>query len=135
MSGETVIQNVFTNPSLGETVPFQEFVEPGRKNVEFFPLYTTDQTGPEGPTAMLLHYRPGATNQRHIHPSYELILVLDGELVDDNGHYGPGTLLVSPPGSKHAASSPKGCTILIIWEKPVQRLLQEPQEASVPASA
>ncbi len=125
VSDDLVLRDLLEPALLAKNIPFREFIEPGRKNVECFPLYTTEQTGPDGPTAMLVRYRPSATNQRHIHTGYELILVLDGELEDDHGTYGRGSMIVSPPGSSHAAFSTKGCTVLIVWEKPVQRVPNE----------
>lgn len=50
--------------------------------------------------------------KRHVHPGYELIYVIDGELINDNGHHGPGTLEVCPPNSSHRLGSEKGCTFL-----------------------
>lgn len=78
--------------------------------------------GPEvdGPSAALVRYQPGARTQRHLHPGYELIFVLDGVLHNDAGAHPAGTLEVCPPDSEHALWSDEGCTFLVVWEKPVR---------------
>ncbi len=83
-----------------------------RPGVEFHALY--GRPG-QGPSAALLRYEPGATVPEHRHTDYEHILVLHGSQRDGNGHYPAGTLLVSPPGSRHAVASDAGCLVLAIW--------------------
>jgi anti-sigma factor ChrR (cupin superfamily) len=80
------------------------------------PLYGFDGTGSR---AALLSYAPGATLAAHTHPGFEHIFVLEGEQIDERGTYGEGTLIINPPGTHHNVSSPKGCLVLAIWEKPV----------------
>jgi len=86
-----------------------ELLRPG---VEFHALYGRPGSGP---AAALLRYAPGASVPAHRHTDYEHILVLDGEQRDTNGRYPAGTLLVSPPGSRHAVASDRGCLVLAIW--------------------
>jgi len=125
LSKDLVLHNLFNPEHINATIAFQAFTEPGRQGVEVFPLYGVAQTGPDGPTAALVRYQAGAITQRHRHMGFELVLVLDGELEDDNGKYGKGALIVSEPGSDHAPRSNKGCQLLVIWEKPVQRVPYE----------
>lgn len=46
--------------------------------------------------------------------------MLDGEPRDANGRYPAGTLLASPPGSRHAMASDRGCLALAIWAGPLE---------------
>ena len=87
-----------------------------RPGVQFHALY--GQPG-QGPAAALLRYAPGAVVPEHRHTDYEHILVLQGSQHDQNGLYEAGTLLVSPPGSRHAVISDDGCVVLAIWTGPL----------------
>lgn len=109
-----------TNPAILAALPFQTFHQPGREGVEIYRLYDTADTGANGPAAAIVRYKPGAQVKRDIHPGYELIFVLDGELINDTGHHCSGTLEVCPPNSSHALSTEKGCTLLVVWEQPVR---------------
>lgn len=120
MRGAQIIRDVFNLAQGLEKVPFKPYNQPGREGVEIYPLYDTTDTGPTGPAAALVRYRPGARVKRHIHPGYEIILVLEGELINDTGVHGPGTLEVCPPGSSHALGSDTGATFLVVWEQPVR---------------
>ncbi|HWE00915.1 MAG TPA: cupin domain-containing protein [Tepidisphaeraceae bacterium] len=86
-----------------------------REGIEIHRLYESG----DGPSAALLRYAPGASLQRHIHRGHEHILVLRGSQIDDAGEHSAGTLLVYMAGSSHAITSPGGCVVLIIWERPV----------------
>jgi len=99
---------------------FQPYQVEGRKGVSVFTLYNDRETAAEGPSAALVRYAPGAVTPRHFHPGWELVLVLDGELIDDRGRHGAGVLQTYPPGSTHELSSEIGCTFLVVWEKPVR---------------
>ncbi len=93
----------------------------GRANVQIHRLYDDRHNG-QGPAAALLRYLPGARVPTHLHQGYELILVLEGELINDAGTHGPGTLEICPPGNSHSLGSDKGCVFLVVWEQPVLRL-------------
>jgi nicotinamidase-related amidase/quercetin dioxygenase-like cupin family protein len=94
-----------------------EFVwEPLRLGVEICPLYRNGQ----GQTKLaLLRYAPGASVAEHLHMGMEYIQVLAGAQQDERGRYPTGTLLVSPPGSRHTVASLEGCVVLAYWEHPV----------------
>jgi anti-sigma factor ChrR (cupin superfamily) len=66
----------------------------------------------------LLRYAPGAKIPRQRHQGIEQIYVLIGRQRDDRGEYGAGSRIVNPAGSIHAVSSPEGCVVLVIWERP-----------------
>ncbi len=61
----------------------------------------------------IVRYDAGATFDAHLHELGEEILVIDGTLSDEHGHYGPGTYLKNPPGSSHAPFSTGGCTLFV----------------------
>jgi anti-sigma factor ChrR (cupin superfamily) len=94
------------------------YIQPGRSAVDVEWLYTGEQTGPTGAEAYLAHFRPGSHGNLHEHLGYELLLILEGELHNDNGdQYPAGTLFVEKPHSVHQVSSPAGCIALVVREK------------------
>lgn len=72
-----------------------------------------------GPIASILRYAPGARVPYHRHGGHEHIFVLSGSQRDERGTYGAGTLVINPPDTRHDVASDGGCTVLIIWERPV----------------
>jgi anti-sigma factor ChrR (cupin superfamily) len=54
-----------------------------------------------------------------MHPDVEMILILDGTQTDETGTYGPGDVVINPPGSQHSIVSKDGCVVLLMWSKPV----------------
>jgi anti-sigma factor ChrR (cupin superfamily) len=91
--------------------------QPFRQGVEICQLYSGNDSGP---AAALLRYAPGAAVPHHTHTGYENILILSGSQRDEHREYLAGTLMVSPPQSNHAISSPNGCIVLAIWQSPVE---------------
>jgi anti-sigma factor ChrR (cupin superfamily) len=91
--------------------------KPFRTGIEIHPLY--GEIG-VGRAAALLRYAPGANLPAHRHAGYEQILVLEGTQEDDHGPYGKGTVVINPPGSRHAVVSPGGCIVFVTWELPVE---------------
>jgi len=73
---------------------------------------------PHTRSGALLRYAPGAKVPRHRHEGTEQIYVLIGKQRDERGEYGAGSRVVNPPGSVHAVSSPEGCVVLVIWDRP-----------------
>jgi anti-sigma factor ChrR (cupin superfamily) len=61
----------------------------------------------------VLKLDPGAAIPRHSHPGGEEFLILDGDLTDAHGKYGPGTWVRYPNGSSHEASSQQGCIMYV----------------------
>lgn len=104
---------------------FSPYRVEGRKGVSLFSLYDTRDSDPDGPAAALVRYEPGSLTPRHLHPGWELVLVLDGELIDDRGRHSAGVLQVYPPGSDHELSSEIGCTFLVVWERPVKTVVTQ----------
>lgn len=87
-----------------------------REGIEVAWIY---RHGADGPAAAYLRYQPGASVPLHEHTGYEHILVLSGAQIDQTGEHKAGEMLISPPGSRHSITSPEGCTVLAIWERPV----------------
>jgi anti-sigma factor ChrR (cupin superfamily) len=108
--------------SEADRIPWQPF----RPKVEIYRLYGDGLTGP---SAALIRFQPGGKVARHTHEGFEHIFVLSGSQVDDHGSSSAGTLQVNPPGTTHSISSPSGCMVLAIYEKPVRFL--EPTEEIV----
>ena len=113
----TALHTAKTGP---EQLDFEPLVTDGRVGAEIHRLYTTEETGPDGPAAAIVRYLPGAEARAHVHPGYELIFVLGGELETEDGTYGENSLLLMEPNSVHAPRSPKGFTALVVWERPVR---------------
>lgn len=125
---QDVIGDGFKRPDLA----WQPWNEPGREGVDICPLFTPEQTGPEGAAALLIRFRPGAHGDSHEHRGFELMLVLDGVLEDDKGGCFPaGTLVLEGPGSVHQARSRQGCTVLAIRERPATAFAEQPFDAAV----
>ena len=61
----------------------------------------------------VVRYAAGSRFDLHQHEFGEEIFVLDGQLFDELGSYGPGTYIKNPPGSWHAPYSLAGCTLFV----------------------
>lgn len=101
-----------------EQLKFEPYQIEGREGVSIFYLYDARQNE-QGPVAALVRYAAGALTPRHTHVGWELVLVIEGELLDDRGAHTAGVLQIYPPGSSHELSSLTGCTFLVVWEQPV----------------
>lgn len=77
-------------------------------------LCLVGEVGAAGSTA-LLRYDAGAQLKRHRHHGLEQILVLSGSQADEQGAYGPGSLVFNEAGSAHSVSSERGCVVLVTW--------------------
>lgn len=108
-----VLRDAFTNiDALAPTLAWKPF----RPGVEIARIYSTSE---DGPSAAFLRYQPGAAVPYHTHKGWEHVCILKGSQVDRSGRHAAGTLIVNPPGSAHHVSSPDGCIVLVIWERPV----------------
>jgi ChrR Cupin-like domain len=111
---------------LGEVeIPDIDFVEyqPGlRKNVMIHLLFDNTKDDPAGSDAAIIRYLPGAFVPRHLHVGYEMVLVLQGEYVENDVLHRPGSLIIRAPGTTHEMSSASGCTILAMRDVPVKQL-------------
>ena len=88
-------------------IPWSSGPIPG---VELKPLYAH----PDHPERMQIErWNPGSVWERHAHSSGKEILVLEGVLEDEYGHYPVGTWLRNPPGSVHTSFSKEGCVLYV----------------------
>jgi anti-sigma factor ChrR (cupin superfamily) len=99
---------------------FKDYQVEGRTGVSVFMLYDESNNTLPGPAAAFVRYQAGAITPTHLHPGWELVLVLEGELIDDDGRYLAGELQIFPPHSVHALRSESGCSFLVVWEQPVR---------------
>lgn len=106
-------------PQLTQAIASPEALDwqPFRSGIAIHRLYPPV---PRGAAAALLRYDPGASVPWHRHLGYEHIWILSGSQQDDRGLYEAGTLVINPLDTCHRVSSPNGCIVLVIWEKPVQ---------------
>ena len=88
--------------------------EPGRLDgIEQLVLHD-DPNGPDGPETMrMVRLAAGVTVPDHRHPLGEEALLIEGDLADDSGQYGPGCWVRNPPGSHHAARTENGCLLYV----------------------
>jgi anti-sigma factor ChrR (cupin superfamily) len=117
-----VIEALQDAAGLRERLAFTPLRTGGRVGVEVHELYGTAQTGPRGPAASIVYYAPGASAATHRHTGYEIIVVLDGELITEAGRHGAQSLLVMPQGSVHSPRTDTGALMLVVWEAPVEPL-------------
>ena|ERR1700754_4012307 len=103
-------------------ITFTEY-QPGlRKNVLIHVLFDNTGDDPQGSDLAILRYLPGAFVPRHVHMGHEMVLVLQGEYVENDVLYRPGSLIVRAPGTTHEMRSDTGCTILAMRDIPVKQL-------------
>ena len=114
----TIYTDLFSGGLHNGQLTWTPYAQPGRAGVDVQWLYTADQTGPTGAEAYIAHFKPGSHGNLHEHLGFELLLVLQGELHNDNGdRYPAGTLILEEPTSVHQVSSPTGCIALVVREK------------------
>lgn len=107
---------------------FAGLLEGGWRDLAFTPfragvdICILHQGGDTSTTVALLRYEPGASVPSHRHRGLETIIVLEGAQSDEHGTYRAGDTVLNQAGSVHRVWSDTGCTVLIIWEKPVEVL-------------
>jgi anti-sigma factor ChrR (cupin superfamily) len=112
----TVLRDIFSAEGRA-TLPWTTWTEPGRAGTDLYPLYTTESELPA--SAQLIRFAPGAHGDLHEHLGYELMIVLEGELRNDNGdRYHVGDLIIEEPGSTHQISTDTGCVLFGVREAP-----------------
>jgi anti-sigma factor ChrR (cupin superfamily) len=71
---------------------------------------------------ILAKLEPGAGIPAHVHEDLEQTFVLEGSLRDDEGECTAGNFVIRAKGSRHAATAPNGCTMLVFFLKPTAAL-------------
>lgn len=107
-----IIENLFDTGKLIAQRPWQLLCE----DVYISLIYGSDE---HSPRAAFLRYLPGASVPSHIHRGLEHILILAGSQLDGDKVYGKGDLVIHDAGSDHQITSPEGCVVLGIWQRPV----------------
>jgi anti-sigma factor ChrR (cupin superfamily) len=70
-----------------------------------------------GKHMFILDCEPGSTVPPHKHGMFEHTLILSGDVVTEDGEYGPGDYFGMAAGTEHAAWSTKaGCRVLIQYD-------------------
>ncbi len=114
----TVYRDLFGDVLGNDQFTWTPYVQPGRSAVDVQWLYTAAETGAGGAEAYIARFHPGSHGDLHEHLGFEMLLVLSGEIHNDNGdRYSAGTLFVVKPGSVHQVSTPSGCVAIVIREK------------------
>lgn len=131
-----IYSSLFTGGLHNGQIKWEEYVQPGRNAVDVEWLYTAADTGPTGAEAYIAHFKPGSHGDLHEHLGFELLLILEGELHNDNGdRYPAGTLFIEKPESVHQVSSPTGCYALVVREKGTRRLTEDEVSATAAVGA
>lgn len=73
---------------------------------------------PRGVGFYIYRMEPGAQSTPHLHPGAEEFLMIDGELIDNDGTvYRQGDVVWLAPGTEHTSHTETGCTIAVYSEK------------------
>jgi len=101
------------------TSPYQSYSREGRPQPEMNWLPISYDLG-TGQGCYLMRMEPGAESITHDHPGMEEFLMLEGELVDDDGLvFRAGDFVSYEPGTRHNSRSKDGCLIAVFeWERP-----------------
>lgn len=99
-------------------IRFEPLNSGARASAEVCWLFRPEQA--HGSAAALIRYLPGGSAPPHRHTSFELIYMLEGEMITTQGSVKKNDLVLLPPGSVHASRSETGALALIIWNQPVQ---------------
>jgi anti-sigma factor ChrR (cupin superfamily) len=73
-----------------------------------------DDSFPPGSGFYVYKMEPGAVSTPHEHTCRENFLILEGELIDNDGYvYRQGDLVMLEDGTQHSSTSPNGCLIAV----------------------
>ncbi len=78
-----------------------------------------------GHGSFLIRFEPGSRSLPHEHTGIEEFLVLEGQLVDDDGTiFRTGDFVSFGPGSRHSSMAPQGC-LIAVFLRGHNRLIEE----------
>jgi anti-sigma factor ChrR (cupin superfamily) len=84
-----------------------------------------DDSFPPGSGFYIYRMEPGAVSTPHEHTCRENFLILEGELVDNDGFvYRPGDLVMLEDGTQHSSTAPSGC-LIAVFVRTIERDLTE----------
>ncbi|MDQ6817124.1 MAG: cupin domain-containing protein [Actinomycetota bacterium] len=73
-----------------------------------------DDSFPPGSGFYIYKMDPGAVSTPHEHTCRENFLILEGELIDNDGYvYRKGDLVMLDEGTQHSSTAPNGCLIAV----------------------
>ena len=94
------------------TTPFREYDMEGPVQPELSWLPVSYDAG-SGHGTYVMRMQPGAATLQHAHQGMEEFLILEGDLIDDDGTvFGPGDF-VSYKGGTHHSRTDTGCLIAV----------------------
>lgn len=100
-------------------LPFQPYdlEGPSQPDMSWLPV-SYDRTAGAG--CYLMRMAPGAVAIAHRHPGMEDFLMLEGELIDDDGAvFRPGDFVSYQAGTHHSSRTETGCLIAVFeWRRP-----------------
>jgi anti-sigma factor ChrR (cupin superfamily) len=93
---------------------------PVQPEMEWLPI-SYDTASGEG--CYMMRMQPGAGTIAHDHLGMEEFLILEGDLVDNDGTvFGPGDFVSYAPGTHHNSRTEQGCVIAVFeWRPPSAR--------------
>ena len=84
-----------------------------------------DDSFPPGSGFYIYKMGPGAVTTPHEHTCRENFLILEGELIDNDGYvYRKGDLVMLDQGTQHSSTAPKGC-LLAVFVRTLERDLAD----------
>lgn len=102
-----------------QSASFREYDMEGpvQPEMSWLPVSYDDTTG-HG--TYLMRMEPGAVTIAHDHPGMEEFLVIEGELIDDDGAvFRAGDFVSYEGGTHHNSRTETGCLIAVFeWERP-----------------
>jgi anti-sigma factor ChrR (cupin superfamily) len=100
------------------TTPFLPYDMEGplQPELSWLPVSYDAATG-EGTYVMRM--QPGSRTIEHVHAGMEEFLILEGELIDEDGAvFGPGDFVSYEPGTRHDSRTETGCLIAVFEWRP-----------------
>ncbi|MEZ5923034.1 MAG: cupin domain-containing protein [Hyphomicrobiaceae bacterium] len=94
----------------GQPLPKQGFVQ-------------LDETFPAAAGFHIYRMEPGAVTQPHEHTCHEQFLVLDGEMIENDGTvFKAGDFVLLKQGTQHNSRTETGCTLAVFVRTPERNL-------------
>jgi anti-sigma factor ChrR (cupin superfamily) len=105
-----------------KTATFRPFVFEGEE-VEGQSFLQLDDTFPDGSGFHIYRMEPGSSSQPHEHTCHEQFLVLEGELIDNDGYvYQPGDFVLLRTGTQHSSRTETGATLAVFIRSPEKQV-------------